>query len=137
MWLWSHTIDSNGSLHWKEEENLTIKFVPSKYATLDEDAVFSLTIVNPSVIHKRNKKMVVQPAPLGMSHACADLCGKWRKREEVSMRDKYDDGSIQTKNRITFYYDEPPTIDLPPFQAVPDAEGKPIGAWITVARCYN
>ena len=135
--LWSHTIDRDGKLHWNQEEELTIKFVPAKYATMDEDACLSLTIVNPLVLYRLKGKLVIKPAPLDMLHACADMYGKWRKREGVTMRDQYDDNSNNNKNRITFYYDDPPRIDLPPFQAVPDTNGKPIGAWITKVNCYK
>ena len=98
---------------------------------MDENACLSLTIVNPLVLHIIKGKLVIKPAPLDMLHACADMHGKWRKREGVTMTDQYDDSSDNNKNRITFYYDDPPLIDSPPFQDVPDTNGKPIGAWIT------
>jgi len=109
--LWSHTGHrprrQTSLWHWNQEEELTIKFVPAKYATIDENACLSLTIVNPLVLCRIKGKLVIKPAPSDMLHACADMCGKWGKREGVTMRDQYDDSTNNNKNRITFYYDDP------------------------------
>jgi hypothetical protein len=55
--LWSHTIDRDGKLHWNQEEELTIKFVPAKCATMDENACLSFNNCQPTSPMQNQRKV--------------------------------------------------------------------------------